>query len=69
MTSELWLSQRNLGLSSLVLDGHRLGIYGLFSGDSFETGEDATIVVLVALHGESAFHIAGGPGQANKMLF
>jgi hypothetical protein len=52
----------------LIFDGHCLGIDGFLAGDSFEAGEDATIVVLIALHGEAAFLVAVLPGEADEMF-
>ncbi len=52
-------------LTLLVLDGHRPGIHGLLSSHAFETSKHAPVVVLRALHRESAFGVAGSPRRYN----
>lgn len=54
--------------AKLVLHRHGVGIDGLFTGDAFEAGEDAAVVVLVALHGEAALLVAILPGEADEVL-
>ena len=48
----------------LVLDRHGVRVDGFFAGDALESGEDAAVVVLVALHGEAALLISVLPGEA-----
>jgi len=54
--------------TTLVL--HRQGgrIDRLLAGDAFQPGENATVLVLVALHGEAALFVAVCPSQADEML-
>jgi hypothetical protein len=43
----------------LVFDSHRVRIDGLLTCNAFKSGDYAAVVILVALHGEAAFRIAG----------
>ena len=52
----------------LVLHRHRFGVYRLLTGDTFQSCEDATVLVLVALHGEAALLFAIYPGQPNEVF-
>ena len=52
----------------LVLDGHCVRVDGLLASNAFQSGEDATIIVFVALHRKSAFCFPGGPRQADVVF-
>jgi len=36
-----------VGIAVIVLDGHQFRIHGLFAGDAFKSGKNASIVILV----------------------
>jgi hypothetical protein len=55
-------------ITNLVLDGHGVRVDGLLAGNAFQSGNDAAIIVLVALHREATFRFASGPRQANVVL-
>jgi len=54
--------------SRLVLHRHGLGIDGLLASDALQSGQDSSILVLVALHGETALLVAIRPSQADVMF-
>ncbi len=55
-------------MSKLVFHRHGFGVDGFLSGDAFESGEDAAVIILIALHGEAAFFVAVGPDQSDVVL-
>jgi hypothetical protein len=52
----------------LVLDGHCVRADSLLASNAFQSSEDATIIVFVALHRKSAFSLASGPRQADVVF-
>jgi hypothetical protein len=44
-----------------VLNGHGVRINGFLTGNAFESGQDASVFVLVALHCQAAFFVTVGP--------
>jgi hypothetical protein len=55
-----------------ILDRHGFGVDGFLAGYALQPGEDAAVVVLVALHGEAAFfvfsqQISVGPDQSGAL--
>jgi len=60
---------RGIRYERLVLDRHGLRVYSLFAGDTFQSGQNASIVILVALDCEAALFVSVGPGQSYEMFF
>ena len=54
---------------ALILDIHRIGVCGLLACYAFKSGENATIVVLVALHCKTALCVARRPGESHVVFF
>jgi hypothetical protein len=52
----------------LIFDGHGIGVDSFFAGHPFEAGEDAPVVVFIALHRQAALLVTVLPGQADEML-
>src|ERR1700685_76617 len=54
--------------SNLILNRHSVGVHGFLPRNAFQSSQDAAIVVLVALHGESALFVAIDPSQPDVVF-
>src|SRR4029077_7047506 len=55
-------------MAILILDRHGVGVHGFLAGNTFESRQYSSIIILVALHRKTALLVAIGPSQTNKML-
>ena len=62
-------TQRGKNIVGSVLNGHRHGINGLLARDAFQSGENPTVLILIALHRKATFFVSVCPGKADKMFF
>src|SRR5437868_13294899 len=56
-------------LLALILDVQGVGVHGFLAGYAFEAGEEAAVIVLIRLNGNSALLAIIVPSQADVMLF
>ena len=52
----------------LVLDRHGVRIDGLLAGNAFQSSQNTSVFILVALHRQTALFVTVGPGHTDKVL-